>query len=328
MLSFRGVSDYLKGIITQISAPVLSRLNIHFFNQAIPFNVPWLLKFTENLHFSAAELDFKENAVTLIADPDLSRPLCVQVMCRRLDWQVSCAVEIFGALSPIVFSVEKLMLSYVDENQTSEWLNEVDRTQWRDLFRPFSSVKTLRVPAALVGGLSRSLCSDDDPDILQNLLDLQCPGGSDVDAAFTPFIMERRAAGHPVSFNSHNSPINVTEALSYLDAIKLQFHDKPYVYNVFLDIMKDFKSQKYVLLLTHLFLFFLALCRVALRLFPTSETMSCIPGFYHDGGHRPPPAELSCLSGRDNVDPSFPLHPLRSSKSGINISVLASMLLQ
>lgn len=38
-------------------------------------------------------------------------------------------------------------------------------------------------------------------------------------------------------------PLNVTDALSYLDAVKMQFQDKPEVYNQFLDIMKDFKSQ-------------------------------------------------------------------------------------
>jgi len=38
-------------------------------------------------------------------------------------------------------------------------------------------------------------------------------------------------------------PLNVTDALSYLDAVKVQFQDKPDVYNHFLDIMKDFKSQ-------------------------------------------------------------------------------------
>jgi paired amphipathic helix protein Sin3a len=43
--------------------------------------------------------------------------------------------------------------------------------------------------------------------------------------------------------NGNNRPLNVTDALSYLDAVKLQFHDKPDVYNHFLDIMKDFKSQ-------------------------------------------------------------------------------------
>ncbi|KAG6868490.1 hypothetical protein C0993_002028 [Termitomyces sp. T159_Od127] len=37
--------------------------------------------------------------------------------------------------------------------------------------------------------------------------------------------------------------LNVTDALSYLDAVKIQFQERPEVYNQFLDIMKDFKSQ-------------------------------------------------------------------------------------
>ncbi|PCH34038.1 hypothetical protein WOLCODRAFT_94711 [Wolfiporia cocos MD-104 SS10] len=40
-----------------------------------------------------------------------------------------------------------------------------------------------------------------------------------------------------------NRPLNVTDALSYLDAVKVQFTEQPDVYNHFLDIMKDFKSQ-------------------------------------------------------------------------------------
>lgn len=52
--------------------------------------------------------------------------------------------------------------------------------------------------------------------------------------------------------DSFNRPLNVTEALTYLDAIKAQFRDKPGVYNRFLDIMKDFKNEVCV---HHLLLF-------------------------------------------------------------------------
>ncbi|KAI9306630.1 hypothetical protein BJ944DRAFT_45137 [Cunninghamella echinulata] len=38
-------------------------------------------------------------------------------------------------------------------------------------------------------------------------------------------------------------PLNVKDALSYLDQVKIRFGDRPEVYNQFLDIMKDFKSQ-------------------------------------------------------------------------------------
>jgi paired amphipathic helix protein Sin3a len=43
---------------------------------------------------------------------------------------------------------------------------------------------------------------------------------------------------------SNYRPLNVRDALSYLDQVKVQFQDHPDVYNRFLDIMKDFKSQK------------------------------------------------------------------------------------
>jgi hypothetical protein len=42
--------------------------------------------------------------------------------------------------------------------------------------------------------------------------------------------------------------VDEQDALSYLDQVKVQFADQPDVYNRFLDIMKDFKSQAYVLL--------------------------------------------------------------------------------
>ncbi|KAK9448081.1 uncharacterized protein V1518DRAFT_419605 [Limtongia smithiae] len=49
-------------------------------------------------------------------------------------------------------------------------------------------------------------------------------------------------AAAPVSQASYR-PLNVKDALSYLDQVKVQFQNQPDVYNRFLDIMKDFKSQ-------------------------------------------------------------------------------------
>lgn len=45
---------------------------------------------------------------------------------------------------------------------------------------------------------------------------------------------------------SHQPPpprINKNDALNYLDQVKTQFHDRPEVYNKFLEIMKDFKAH-------------------------------------------------------------------------------------
>ncbi|XP_053386924.1 LOW QUALITY PROTEIN: paired amphipathic helix protein Sin3a-like [Mercenaria mercenaria] len=61
------------------------------------------------------------------------------------------------------------------------------------------------------------------------------------------------AAGHPPPSQVHAAQVQgqqqqfqrlkVEDALSYLDQVKLQFGNQPQVYNDFLDIMKEFKSQ-------------------------------------------------------------------------------------
>ncbi|KJZ76973.1 hypothetical protein HIM_03850 [Hirsutella minnesotensis 3608] len=52
------------------------------------------------------------------------------------------------------------------------------------------------------------------------------------------------SGGHqiPGGITQGQQPI-LNDALTYLDQVKVQFHDQPDVYNRFLDIMKDFKSQ-------------------------------------------------------------------------------------
>jgi len=64
--------------------------------------------------------------------------------------------------------------------------------------------------------------------------------------------LSRRASptdpqSHPLSADR---PLNVTDALTYLDDVKVQFQDKPDVYNHFLDIMKEFKNELSVRLIS------------------------------------------------------------------------------
>jgi paired amphipathic helix protein Sin3a len=64
-------------------------------------------------------------------------------------------------------------------------------------------------------------------------------------------------------------PLNVADALTYLDAVKNQFVEQPDVYNNFLDIMKDFKSQVYVV-------YDFCLTLAEWRLFPRIDTPGVI----------------------------------------------------
>ncbi|KAG0327067.1 Transcriptional regulatory protein sin3 [Dissophora globulifera] len=70
------------------------------------------------------------------------------------------------------------------------------------------------------------------------------PGSSSVPppSQQTPPAPSGGAASAASAANNYR-PLNVRDALSYLDQVKVQFQDQPDVYNRFLDIMKDFKSQ-------------------------------------------------------------------------------------
>ncbi|KAI2626401.1 hypothetical protein GGS21DRAFT_530229 [Xylaria nigripes] len=75
------------------------------------------------------------------------------------------------------------------------------------------------------------------------------PGGSHHNAGAgaamntsNPNMPAAGAAGSNGALQQGQQPI-LNDALSYLDQVKVQFADQPDVYNKFLDIMKDFKSQ-------------------------------------------------------------------------------------
>ena len=56
----------------------------------------------------------------------------------------------------------------------------------------------------------------------------------------------------PQSYSTLDRPLNVKDALSYLDAVKVKFQEQPDVYNHFLDIMKEFKNEQSVSLSIYL----------------------------------------------------------------------------
>jgi hypothetical protein len=101
--------------------------------------------------------------------------LGIVVDCCHLDWQVSSMAQISNSLSQMFSAVEHLTLEHEVHSQSSEEHNEVDRTEWRKLLRPFSNVKTLRIENGLVKDLSRCLELEDGELPLELLPELQEP---------------------------------------------------------------------------------------------------------------------------------------------------------
>ena len=211
---FTGVSAYLDALLFRITAPLLEKLQILFFNQ-LTFSVPHLLEFirsAENLRFSTARLTFHEGGISTRVYPYEGAKmygLYVNVGCEQLDWQVASAAQILNTLRSVFSSVEHLTLEYEIYAQSSERYNEADRAQWRKLLESFNDVKTLLVDVGLVGDLSHSLQLDDgEPlpvELLPELKEVLYSAIDDADDIFTPFIDSRQKAGRPVTLVRRNT---------------------------------------------------------------------------------------------------------------------------
>ena len=203
---FQGVSTYLEALVHRITSPRLKELNINFFNQ-LTFSVPRLLQFidtAEDLRFSNAVLTFSGKSVGARVSHGESKvySLGLVVKCCHLDWQASSMAQISSSLSQIFSAVEYLVLQHMVHNDSSEVHNEVDPTEWRQLLRSFSNVKTLRVEKGLFKDLSRCLELEDVEfpfELLPQLQELRYFGSSDTGDAFTSFVDTRRNAGRPIT---------------------------------------------------------------------------------------------------------------------------------
>ncbi|KAH9058066.1 hypothetical protein EDB87DRAFT_1685689 [Lactarius vividus] len=206
ILAFRGGSAYLEGILARLRAPLLSMLNVEFFNQ-LTFDLNRLRDFVPTIgefRFRSAEMHFDKDFVSVIVDPHLERdgtyPLVVQVKCQPLDWQATCAVQICLALESLLTKVDSLTLGFYKDDPAS-WQHEIDHAQWHGLLRTFAGVTSLQLTGGLIGDFFRSLKLHEGElpsELLPGLQELVPRGWGHTDDAFTSFISARQDAGRRI----------------------------------------------------------------------------------------------------------------------------------
>jgi len=226
---FKGASAYLETLLSRITAPLLEKLQVDFFNQltiSIP-NTQQFISRTGNLRFTHATLGFKEMSVELSVFPDEETTvyaLCMGVTGQHHDWHVSSAAQIISALSPVFSTVVNLSLylGYWEHPSSPEWHNEADCTHWREVLRSFNNVKTLHVQNGLLRELSRCLQLQDGEspmELLPELKELLYDAGGDISDTFVPLLDVRRNAGRPftlVPIYEYYDPGNPRPQFSYM----------------------------------------------------------------------------------------------------------------
>ena len=214
VLDFRGVSAYLEALVHRITTPRLEKLQIDFFNQ-LTFSVPRLMQFmntTENLRFDCAKFWFDDGQVRVEVYPPVKAKMqpafIISVTCWHLDWQVSSVAQILNSLGHLFSVVEhRLAFKHEEHSRSSEEHNEVDRSEWRKLLRPFRNVKTLWISNGLVEQLSRCLGLEDGElplELLPELQELTYSGSGNTSDAFTSFIDAHRNADRAITVVRHN----------------------------------------------------------------------------------------------------------------------------
>ena len=205
ILRFTGVGAYLESLVAHIRVPLLEHLHITIFNQitiALP-HLSYLINTTEALNLPSVTVDFDCSGVyitTVHRDSEWSvwGPFLLRVVCKQLDWQISCAAQICHALIPALPCVEQLTLNSYQEIPTELQDGAIDSTTWHDLLRSFIGVQSLRVYDRLSEELSRALQVDEvgsDPGFLPNLDSIHA-----ADNVFTAFIDIRQVVSRPVRF--------------------------------------------------------------------------------------------------------------------------------
>ncbi|KAH9980528.1 hypothetical protein BJV74DRAFT_101934 [Russula compacta] len=145
---FRGIGEYLEDFMGRIHAPLLDYVDVTLFNQLI-FHLPRLVQFinwSEMLKLpNQAEMVFGSHDVMLtFCSPGRIVDFILRISCNELDWQVSSLSQVCGQLFRLVCSVEQLDL-HENESSRPRWQDDLDATQWVELFQLFSAVKTLRL---------------------------------------------------------------------------------------------------------------------------------------------------------------------------------------
>jgi len=215
-LQFTGDSEYLEDIMSPIEAPLLSSIDVKFFNQLI-FDTPRLRHFISRTAISRAAdkayiwrepdfVQFQLGPLNSIYTKEGSVMLLIS--CKPLDSQISSLAQVCSASFPPLPTLESLNIHMKPNHNLQlvvDWQDNMEDTQWLDLLRPFTSVKNLalsRSSVALIAPALQELSGERVTEVLPSLENLHLqeplPSGP-VKEAIGKFIVARQLSGCPIT---------------------------------------------------------------------------------------------------------------------------------
>ena len=208
---YRGTSKYLDSFVARIDAPSLCEINITFFYQPT-MDALQLGRFIERveMHTSLVQADVEASADAIsisFTDSSASTPFRLQILCKQLDWQVSCMGQVCDRISPFLSGV---IILEINMAQPLGGRDGGNGEQWPDLLCSFkfSGAKSFWVASELTTDILCALhpANEVDPTLLPSLRHLRVQKPIEMDGpswdSLQSFITSRWISGRPVEFKA------------------------------------------------------------------------------------------------------------------------------
>lgn len=147
---FRGVSEYLEGLVARINAPLLEELYIIFFHQLL-LDTPHLARFIKRTPkitpHNEAQIMFLDDAVQVLFGS--TQQVILRTSCRPSDWQLSFVAWVCDSFSSLVPALEHLFICE-GIHSPPHWQDDIENSQWLELLDPFRNVKSLYLSEGIV----------------------------------------------------------------------------------------------------------------------------------------------------------------------------------
>jgi len=203
---FKGDSEYLEDLVARLSAPLLEKIEIVFFDRPI-FDIPHFCQFidlTERLgsspYLTSIWLWERGFSIThYFPHPSPRGTLRLQISCREFSRRMASLSYINRQLFPLVSSVKRLEIEA--HRPSSGPTDEVDPILWLELFGPFISVRRLELTGSLVPSMAAALEQSTegvDRQVFSAIRDIHLRGTA-MSRAIEAFTAARKLSGHVVS---------------------------------------------------------------------------------------------------------------------------------
>jgi len=207
---FQGANAYLEALLPRVTIRLMERLQLYFLDQLKTYLIlprQQFMSSAETVCLKTVRLVFFEDYLRVDAlshDRDFrTYRFSMSQGGRHLDWQLASVTKFIHTLRTVFSPVEELVLRCDGHLIPSELNNEIDPTQWRELFRVFGNLKCLYMDHGFVGQLSRFLQQyggESPMDLLPELREVGYSTTDDSDGEFfAEFAYARRNAGRPVN---------------------------------------------------------------------------------------------------------------------------------